>query len=390
MKKILDSRAVASLVFSRTVYAVNWYNVAAVFTFVASDFGQNVSGLGVLTASFYVGLATFQIPCGIFTAKYGPRKIAIYGIMISSVAVFLTAVTAEFYQIVLLRCLVGIGMALFFGPGVTLAAKGFRKEAQGYGVGIFNGAFYVGASLGLFAWSILAQLIGWRVSLTMSGTLGIIGGIFLILYLPKDDLREDFIIKVTDLRKILSNKWLFLLSLELFGISSGQILINTFMVFYLEQTMKLWPAFAGTIGSLSPLCAVLASPVSGLLYDTTKKARLLLFFLGAGVAAAIALVALGNIVSAVAATLIVGFCMSGAFTIACLAARDEPTAAEYETLTVSWVNCIQQFAGFWSPVAFSLLVISVGYSTSWLVASMYTLLLVSVILLGRDGKTREK
>jgi MFS family permease len=387
LKKILDSRAVASLVFSRTVYAVNWYNVAAVFTFVASDFGQNVSGLGVLTASFYVGLATFQIPCGIFTAKYGPRKIAIYGIMISSVAVFLTAVTAEFYQIVLLRCLVGIGMALFFGPGVTLAAKGFRKEAQGYGVGIFNGAFYVGAALGLFAWSILAELTGWRVSLAMSGTLGIIGGIFLILYLPKDDLREDFVIKVADLRKILSNKWLLLLSLELFGIGSGQILINTFMIFYLEQTMNLWPAFAGTVGSLSPLCAVLASPVCGLLYDKTRKARLLLFYLGTGLAAAIALVALGNIVSAVAATLIVGFC-SGAFTIAYLAAREVPAAsAEYETLAVSWVNCMQMFAGFWSPVAFSLLAISVGYSTSWLVASMYTLLLVSVILLGRDGKT---
>ena len=221
----------------------------------------------------------------------------------------------------------------------------------------------------------------------MSGTLGIIGGIFLILYLPKDDLREDFVIKVADLRKILSNKWLLLLSLELFGIGSGQILINTFMIFYLEQTMNLWPAFAGTVGSLSPLCAVLASPVCGLLYDKTRKARLLLFYLGTGLAAAIALVALGNIVSAVAATLIVGFC-SGAFTIAYLAAREVPAAsAEYETLAVSWVNCMQMFAGFWSPVAFSLLAISVGYSTSWLVASMYTLLLVSVILLGRDGKT---
>jgi MFS family permease len=388
LKKILNRGAVVSLVFSRAVYSINWYNVAAVFTFVASDFGQNVSGLGILTASFYFGLGAFQIPCGIFTAKYGPEKITIYGIMISSIAVLLTTITTEFYQLVLLRCLVGIGMALFFGPGVTLIAKGFRNDAQGYGVGIFNGAFYVGTALGLFVWSILAELIGWRVAIAMSGILGIIGGIFLVLYLPKDDLHKDFVIKAADLRKILSNKWLLLLSLELFGIGSGQILINTFVIFYLEQTMKLLPAFAGIVGSISPVCAALASPVCGLLYDRTRKTRRLLFFLGAGVAAAIALVALGDIVSAIAAALIVGFC-SGAFTIVYLAARDLPTASvEYETLAVSWVNCIQMFTGFWSPVTFSLLAISVGYSISWLIASVYTLLLVSVILLGRDENER--
>jgi predicted MFS family arabinose efflux permease len=277
-------------------------------------------------------------------------------------------------------------MALFFGPGVTLIAKAFREESQGLGVGLFNGAFYVGSALGLFGWSVFAELTGWRLSIAASGGLGILGGLLLLAYLPKDELRKDFTVKLEDLRRVLSNRWLFLLSLELFGIGSGQILVNTFMIYYLEQSLKLGPTPAGIIGALSPLCAVFASPLFGILYDKTKRTRLLLFILGAVLSFAVALVSIGTVYSAIGATLIAGS-SSGAFAISYLAARKVHAAsAEYETLAVSWVNTIQMFAGFWSPVVFSLLVISFGYGASWMVAALYTFLLISLILVAKEPR----
>ncbi len=385
MSQVRNRGAVASLVFSRAVYAINWFNVAAVFAFIAHDLGQNISGLGAMTASFYVGLGVFQIPGGIAAAKFGPRRTAIYGILSSSAAVFLTALTSEFYQLVILRFIVGVGMAFFFGPGVTLITKSFRRGSQGFGVGLFNGSFYVGGALGLFAWSVLTESVGWRPGLAVSGALGILGSLLLAKDLPKDELRKDFVVRMAELRKILSSRWLLLLSLELFGIGSGQILINTFMIFYLEQSLKLSPTFAGIIGSLSPLSAILVSPLFGMLYDKTRKSRLLLFSLGVSLAFAIALVSIGGIYSAIVATVITG-CCAGAFTISYLAAREVPAvSAEYETLAVSWVNCIQMVSGFWSPVMFSLIVISFGYAASWLIAAAYTFLLISVILLAKEN-----
>lgn len=386
MRRVLSRGAVVSLILSRVAYAINWYNIAAVFAFMAVDFGQNVSGLGVLTASFYIGVGLFQIPGGIVAAKFGPRKTAIYGMLLSSAAAALTAFTFQFYQLVLLRFLVGVGMALFFGPGITLIAKAFQGESQGLGVGAFNGAFYVGSALGLFGWSVLAELTGWRLSIAASGGLGILGGLLLLAYLPKDELRKEFSVKLADLRRVLSSRWLILLSLELFGIGGGQILVSTFMIYYLEQSLKLGPTPAGIIGSLTPLCAVFASPLFGILYDKMKRTRLLLFILGTVLAIAVAIVSLGTVYSAIAASLIAGS-SSGAFTIIYLAARKVRAAsAEYETLAVSWVNTIQMFAGFWSPVAFSLLVISFGYRTSWTVGALYTFLLISVILVARDPR----
>lgn len=382
MPKILNRPAVASLVLSRTVYAVNWYNVAAVFTFIAYDFGQNVSGLGLATASFYIGVGIFQVPAGILAAKVGPRTTAAYGMLLSSAAVILTAITSNFYQFVILRFLVGVGMALFFGPGVTLVSNYFGSESQGFGVGFFNGAFYVGGSLGLFAWSVLAESTGWRMSLAAGGVLGILGTVLLFMYVPKEEW-NSFTVKLADLKKILSDRWLLLLSLELLGFNAGTTLITTFMVYYLEGTLSLAPALAGGIGSLAPLVAIFASPLSGQLYDRTRRPRALLFSSGIILSVALAIASIGNVYSAVASTISSGFC-AGAFTVTYLAAREAQTAGnEYQTLAVGWVNNIQMVAGFWSPLAFSTLVVWFGYAGSWLIAAVYTLALTSVILLGR-------
>lgn len=385
MAKILNKPAIASLVLSRVVYAVNWYNVAAVFSFVAHDFGQNVSGLGLATASFFAGVGLFQVPAGILAAKNGPKTTAAYGMLISSLAATLIAFTSSFDQFALLRFLAGAGMALFFGPGITLVSKYFHPDSQGVGLGIFNGAFYVGGSLGLFAWSVLAELAGWRISLAVGGILGILGAILLFAYVPKEKW-NGFTIRLVDLKRILSDRWLLLLSLELLGFNAGLTLIGNFMVYYLEGTLNLAPALAGGIGSLTLLFAIFASPMFGQLYDKTRRTREILFLSGVLLAIAVAAVSIGSVYSAVASTMIAGFC-GGAFTVAYLAARESRAVSdEYQTLAVSWVNNIQMIAGFWSPLVFSTLVVAFGYVDSWLIAATYTLVLTSVILLGRKSE----
>jgi MFS family permease len=377
---LIDREAYTSLFFSRTIYAVNWYNIAALFAFIAYDFNLNVSGLGIATACLYVGVGLFQVPGGIIAAKYGSRNTAIIGVLIASIAVTLTAFTAEFYQLVLLRFIVGVGSALFFAPGVTLIARTFRRDSQGFGVGTFQSAYYVGGVLGLFAWSVLAEMIGWRFSLITSGLLGLLGCLLIFVKVPKDELRSDFVVKGEDLRKILSNRWLVLLSLELFAFGSGTFIISSFMVYYLEQALHLSPSLAGIIGSLTPLCAMASSPLCGMLYAKTKNARLLLFSLGVLLAFAVALDAIVGVAFAIVSAILAGF-GSGAFTVGYLAARDSMAAsAEYESVAVSWVNTIQMLAGFLSPIVFSLLVLSFGYGFSWLASGVYTLVLISMIL----------
>ena len=230
----------------------------------------------------------------------------------------------------------------------------------------------------------MGDFVGWRPSIAVSGFLGLLTAILMIFMVPKDDMREDFPIRIVDLRRILSNKWLLILTLELFGVGSGSILVTTFMVFYLEDSLKTIVAFAGIVGGLSLFLAILASPIFGRIYDRTKNARRLLFLSGLGLSVGIAVASIGTLYAAIVSTIIVGLCQGGAFTVGFVAAREAHLPdSRYETLAVSWVNSVSLFAGFWSPVAFSLLVIRFGYATAWLLAAVYTLLLISIILLSK-------
>jgi MFS family permease len=386
---MVNRNAIASLYVARTAYAVNWYNAAAIFALIALDFKENVGGLGLITGSFYIGLGLFQVPGGIVAARYGPRRTTIYGIFIASLAALLTGFVTDFTEIILLRFFVGVGMAFFFAPGVVLIAKYFRKDSEGLAVGTFNSAFYLGGALGVFGWAVLAEIVGWRLSLVTSGALGILTALFLFVSVPKDSLREDFLIKWSELRKVLVDRWLLLLTLELFGIGSGSTVTTTFIVYYLENTVGVGVALAGVVGGLALIFSLPSALVLGRVYDSTKDARKLLLLSGLTTSFGIAIASLGSLWSAAVSAVAVGLSSGAAFTVGFSAARERQIVArEYETLAVSWVNSISLSAGFFSPVAFSLLVLRVGYSSAWLVAALYTLAISSTILVSEGRRPR--
>ena len=125
---------------ARIFYTVNWFNVPAIFIFIAVDFDEDISVLGLITASFFIGVGLFQVLAGILAAKYSPRKIAILGIAIASTAVFFSAFSIDLLSIAVLRFIVGIGMAFFFGPSVILISEYVGKQSEGLGMGLLNSA----------------------------------------------------------------------------------------------------------------------------------------------------------------------------------------------------------------------------------------------------------
>ncbi len=156
--------AVLSLLFARVIYAINWFNIASIFPHIALDFKQDVSLLGLLSTSFFLGIGLFQMPGGILAAIQGPRRTAIYGITIASSAALLCGLSSQLQQMEVLRFVVGLGMALFFGPSVTLVTRYFGRGSEGLAVGLLNSAHSIGGIIGLFGWVIIAELVGWKQS----------------------------------------------------------------------------------------------------------------------------------------------------------------------------------------------------------------------------------
>ena len=381
--------AVTSLVLGRIVYAINWYCIAAVFSLIAFDLKQNVSGLGFVTAAFYMGIGIFQVPGGILAAKIGPRSTVIYGTTIASLAALLSGFASNLAEIMVLRFLVGAGMAFVFAPGVILVTRYLEKGSEGLGVGVYNAAFYLGGTIGLSGWAILAVAVGWRISLVVSGSLGLATSLLLVVCVPKDNLRSDFKIDPNRLRLILSDRWLLALSISLLGLGVGTTVVGNFMAYYLENVSHVAVGEAGTIASLAVVLALVTAPFSGRIFDRFGNAKRLLLATGTIMAFGIGIAFFGTLYSSVISGILVGLSSGAGFTFGFAAAREANMfGPEYETLAVSWVNSISLFGDFVPPLLFSYFAIQFGYPFAWLCLATLSFILIVPVLLSKASQRR--
>ncbi len=397
------------MLFARIIYAINWFNIASIFSHIASDFKQDVTLLGLLTTSFLIGIGLFQVPGGILATMQGSRRTAIYGITISSSAALLCGLSSQLQQIEVLRFAGGLGMALFFGSSVTLITRYFGRGSEGLAIASLNSAHSIGGIIGIFGWAILAEVVGWRQSLLLSGSIGLISSIFLIAYLPKKQHDENkdqggqqktkgkrFQIDMSDIRKLLFDKSLFAFGLVLLGAQIAWGLSLTFIVFYLEDYLKVNSSTAGLIAGLGLISGVVSAPIIGKIYDNTKNIKKLLFVCGLAMSVGVAGIAIATTPSEIyiigLSNVLVGAFSAGVFTIVYTSAKEsyrktrmamrneEKTGAitkrSYDTLAISWVNGLSLFGAFWVPVVFTFVVQHRGYVIAWLLGGIFSFLFI--------------
>lgn len=417
LNSIVLKKAVISLMLARIFYTVNWFNIPSIFFFIAVDFDEDISVLGLITASFFIGVGLFQVLAGILASKYSPRKIAILGIAIASTAVFFSAFSIDLFSIAVLRFIVGVGMAFFFGPSVILITEYVGRQSEGLGMGLLNSAHAIGGIIGLFIWVLVAEIFGWRTSIVLSAIAGLITVIILQRWLPKgseqrvettldmDDeqmnetqnsgsdidvgqRRVNFKIKFDQVQNVLFNKSLIKLGLVLLGFQVGSGLIWSFIVFYLADHIRIDPALAGLIGSLNLIVALISSPLVGKVYDKLGNARKLLAI--SGIISAVSVMMIGVLQSQIyligISVVVAGFFLSWGFVIVYVKAKqvDTQSLPTYQTLSVSYVNGISLFGAFWIPILFASIINQFGYSTAWIVGGAIFLVLVLPILTLED------
>jgi MFS family permease len=365
--------AVASLVAARIAYAINWLNIGALFYLMSPDLGTGVTGLGTLTSSFYLGVGLMQIPGGIVAARFGPKRTVTTGMLVSSVAVLGSSISTTLPEVAVLRFLVGSGMALVFAPMVVLMTK-LLSNRSGVGAGLVNSAFDVGGLLGLFGWLLIAEATGWRPSLGLSGGLGILSTLLVVVLAPKDATDIQFKITGARLKEILKKRTLVKLGFGALGANLGSVLISSFMVFYLQSELGETGAIAGLVASLIVVLPIATSVWGGRVYDRTKKPKRILVVSGIGMVGALIACSIPTLFGASLGAFVGGFVVGPASTVAFAAARDlSGVEREYESLVIGWVNCISLTGSVWPPLVFSYLAAVYGYSAAWLGGSVLSL-----------------
>jgi MFS family permease len=383
---IIFSKIVFTLLLARIQYTINWFNISSVFYFIALDFNLDINSLGLITTSFLIGVGLFQLPAGVLVAKYGPKRLSMIGIMLSSIMAIISGFSQDEIQITIARFLIGIGMAFFFGASVTLISNYLGKENEGLGVGLLNSGHAIGALLGIFGWVALTEIIGWRLSIIIGGIIGVSIVLIMKIGLLKEDNKREFKVKFNELKEVLFNKSLILLGITLLGYQTGASLTLTFVVLYLIEEIHIDPIYAGLFGSLSLIIGIIISPLSGKIYDKFKNAKKLLFISAMISALSIMSISISSIYIIIIALITSGIFLSLGFVVVYARARQsKKIIQEYQTLSVGYVNGISLFGSFWIPIIFSFTASQLNYKIAWLCAGI-TIIILSLPILRLDSE----
>ena len=78
---------------------------------LAADLGVDPSGLGLLTAAYFIAFASFQLPLGVLLDRYGPRRIEAALLLVAALGAFVFARATSVAGLVLGRGLIGFGVS---------------------------------------------------------------------------------------------------------------------------------------------------------------------------------------------------------------------------------------------------------------------------------------
>jgi MFS family permease len=385
--------ASASLIIARTFYGVNWFNIAAIFPLIALEFGRDVALLGSMSAAFLIGVGAFQVPSGIFAARYSPRTSAIAGIAISSAAALVSGLAFEASQLIWLRFIVGSGMAFFFSSGVVLIASYASRNSPGLSIGLMNAAHSVGGVIGILGWIIIAIAIGWRQSLILGGAIGLATALLMVLTIPRTENANSTSdrkpLTSSHVYKVLTSRPIIALGLALTGIQAAWALTLTFIVVYLQE-LGASLEIIGIIASVALISAIVSAPLIGRIYDRVlKDARKVLLICGVAISLATASISTAVLPVIVTAIIVIGFFAGGAFTVAYAKARRMPVKGlqldgngpNIGALNIAWVNGLSLLGVLWMPVAFSYAVqYGGGYHAAWIISAVITALFATIPL----------
>jgi len=387
---VKNAKALSSLIFARIIYALNWMNVGAIFFLMGPDLGAGVPGLGTITASFYLGIGLTQVPAGLLAAKWGPKKVSAIGVFLSSFSALGTSAMTTIAEITILRFLVGAGMALVFAPAVVIVARLLRGEKSGIGVGLYNSAYDVGGMLALFGWVAVAGITGWRLSLAVSGGLGVFSGVLTLIFVPRDESNLVSSISTKSLFAILRDGRLIKVGLGMIGFDMSNSIVSGFMIYYLVSSNFASATIASLVASLVTIVPIFTSILGGRIYDSMEKHRLTMVLGVVGSAAALALGAFPSLYAAVACSAVAGVVAGIGYTFGFAGARDlNREGKEYEGLAIAWVNCLHLTGSVIAPIFFSLVVDRLGYSQGWIWSAALTLVFaIPILLMVEHWRTR--
>ncbi len=157
-------------------------NIGVAAIQITKIFNLNTAQIGAISTVFFIGYSILQIPGGVWSERFGPKRVLTAAFTYWSLFTMLTALGSSYISFLIIRFLFGFGEAPLF-PGVSnLFGRWLRKDEFTTGWGIAIIGIPLGGLVGSYIAASIMYALGWQWIFIIFGIIGfIIAAAFYVL-----------------------------------------------------------------------------------------------------------------------------------------------------------------------------------------------------------------
>lgn len=238
------------------------------------DFSVTSHTLGILSGIYFYSYASMQLPCGLMTDFFGPRRLLTIATTICAISTIAFGLTENFFMACTARLMIGFGSAFAAVGTLKLASSWFPAHRFAFLTGLMVTIGMLGAIFGEAPLAILVDHNGWRHSMLIMGGVGLVVALLIFTFTKDHDTHAQQTLSNENkeegsigqrLMIILRNKQLWLVAF--FGgliYMATPVICGLWGVPFLMLSMHLSKAAAANYISLILFGWALAGPLWGL------------------------------------------------------------------------------------------------------------------------------
>ncbi|MGA2957035.1 MAG: MFS transporter [Thermodesulfobacteriota bacterium] len=266
-------------------------NYSALLPILQKEWSLTNSQAGWIYSSYQIGYILAVVCLTSLTDYTNPKYIYILTAFWAGISGILFSLWTEGFQSALvLRTLMGIGLAGTYMPGLRMVSEIFPPHERGRAVGIYVGAFSLGVALSLFLTGLFNSLFSWRFAFLLT-SLGPIGGGIIAFFqlgeIPKRKGEEEERISLSEVlrnRPVLvmiggyvSHMW------EMFGMRGWMVAFLTACLMTARFDFSKAVSLGAVISSVVILAGAVSNALAGALSDRFGRSNtIIVLMLGSG------------------------------------------------------------------------------------------------------------
>jgi predicted MFS family arabinose efflux permease len=161
--------------------------IFSVFPLLREEMGLSNVQLGFVAASFSWVYAAFGPIAGMVGDRVQRKTLILGGLIFWSLVTLATALSRDYWHLLLFRSLEGLGEAFYFPAAMSVVADYHSPATRSRAMSLHQSSVYAGTIAGGTLAGYTGQLYGWRSGFYIFGSLGVLLGVVLWTFLREPE-----------------------------------------------------------------------------------------------------------------------------------------------------------------------------------------------------------